>query len=95
MARSRVKVWEDQITIPTYPLHPDDVNPRFFELEGTLIYPYTMQDHLSRTKVDRAYQARDLGSGSRQPRGRRVCGPRLISIGKICYLNIQNKYFEL
>ena len=60
MARSRVKVWEDQVTIPTYPLHPDDMNPRFFELEGTLIYPYTMQDHLSRTKADRAYRALHL-----------------------------------
>ncbi len=54
---SLVKTWAGQVVIPTYPLHPDDVNPRFFELEGTLIYPYTMQDHLSRTKVDQSYRA--------------------------------------
>ena len=39
------------------PASGDDVNPRFFELEGTLIYPYTMQDHLSRTKEDKSYRA--------------------------------------
>ena len=52
-----VKTWADQVVIPTYPLHPEDVNPRFFELEGTLIYPYPMQDHLSRVKAARTYQA--------------------------------------
>ena len=54
---ARVRTWEDQVTIPTYPLYPHDVNPRSFELEGTLIYPYTMQDHLSRKAEDRAYRA--------------------------------------
>ena len=52
-----VRTWADQVIIPTYPLHPEDVNPRFFELEGTLIYPYPMQDHLSLTRVDKIYQA--------------------------------------
>lgn len=54
---TRVRAWTDTIVIPTYPLPPDDVNPRFFELEATLIYPYTMQDHLSRTKEDKSYRA--------------------------------------
>tara|TARA_Y100000758_G_scaffold183518_1_gene130619 strand:+ start:372 stop:3320 length:2949 start_codon:yes stop_codon:yes gene_type:complete len=54
---SFVRTWEDQVVIPTYPLHPDDINPRFFEVEGTLIYPYTMQDHLSRKKLDQSYRA--------------------------------------
>ena len=54
---SFVRTWEDQVVIPTYPLRPDDINPRFFEVEGTLIYPYTMQDHLSRKKLDRSYRA--------------------------------------
>ena len=62
MSRVRARVREDQVTIPTYPLHPDDVNPRFFELKGTLIYPYTMQDHPSRTPVDRTYRALVLES---------------------------------
>lgn len=64
--QAQVKVRESAITIPTYTWE-DDLNPKFWALEGTgqgsassinsIIYPYTMQDHLSRTKVDRAYRA--------------------------------------
>lgn len=52
-----VKVWEDTITIPTYPIYADDVNPKFYELEGFIIYPYSMQDHLSTVKEERVYRA--------------------------------------
>jgi hypothetical protein len=65
-ARAEVRAWEGKITIPTYPWE-DDVNPKFWALEtgsklsttvkGSIIYPYTMQDHLSRKKVDRTYRA--------------------------------------
>ncbi len=65
-ARAEVRAWEGPITIPTYPWE-DDVNPTFWALEGgaglsttvqtAIIYPYVMQDHLSRTKVDRTYKA--------------------------------------
>ena len=41
---SRTKAWEGTITIPTYPWGPDDINPKFFALENSIIYPYTMQD---------------------------------------------------
>ncbi len=61
-----VKAWEGTITIPTYPWQ-DDVNPKFWALEsgsklsttiqGAIVYPYVMQDHLSRKKVDRTYKA--------------------------------------
>jgi len=61
-----VKAWEGTMTIPTYPWE-DDVNPKFWAMEGparlsttvkgAITYPYTMQDHLSRTKVDRSYKA--------------------------------------
>lgn len=64
--KAEVRVWEDVVTIPTYPWE-DDVNPKFWALEGgprlsttvhgSITYPYTMQDHLSRTKVDRQYRA--------------------------------------
>lgn len=66
LAWAAVKTWEGTIPIPTYPWK-DDVNPKFWALEGgpklsttvqgSIIYPYTMQDHLSRTKVDRTYKA--------------------------------------
>ena len=65
-ARTEVKAWEGAITIPTYGWE-DDINPKFWALEGqvklsttvkgTIVYPYTMQDHLSRTREDRAYRA--------------------------------------
>ena len=33
------------------------MNPRFFELDNSIIYPYTMQDDLSTTKENRTYKA--------------------------------------
>lgn len=66
LVAAEVRVWEDVVTIATYPWE-DDINPKFWALEGgprlsttvsgSIIYPYTMQDHLSRTKVDRQYRA--------------------------------------
>jgi len=63
---ARVKAWEGTITIPTYGW-AEDVNPKFWALEGevkfsttvkgSIVYPYTMQDHLYRTKADRTYKA--------------------------------------
>jgi tetratricopeptide (TPR) repeat protein len=64
--KSPVRVSEGTLTIPTYPW-AEDVNPKFWALEGgaklsttvhgAITYPYVMQDHLSRTKVDRTYKA--------------------------------------
>lgn len=63
---SAVRAWEGTISIPTYPWE-DDINPKFWALEtgtklsttirGAITYPYVMQDHLSRDKVDRTYKA--------------------------------------
>jgi len=63
---AKVKAWEGTVTIPTYGW-AEDVNPKFWALEGevkfattvkgSIIYPYTMQDHLYRTKADRTYKA--------------------------------------
>jgi len=54
------------VTIPTYGW-AEDVNPKLWALEsqakfsitvkGSIVYPYTMQDHLYRTKQDRTYKA--------------------------------------
>ncbi len=64
--RADVKVWEGSVTFPTYPW-AEDVNPKFWALEGevkfsttvkgSIVYPYTMQDHLYRTKENRTYKA--------------------------------------
>jgi len=63
---ANVKAWEGTITIPTYGWE-EDVNPKLWALEGkvkfsttvkgSIVYPYPMQDHLSRTKKDRTYKA--------------------------------------
>ena len=65
-AISQVKAWEGTITIPTYGWE-DDVNPKFWAMEAgakgsttvraSIIYPYTMQDHLSRKLENRTYKA--------------------------------------
>ncbi|MHC4116036.1 MAG: DUF5107 domain-containing protein [Planctomycetota bacterium] len=63
---ANVKAWEGTVTIPTYGWS-EDVNPKLWALEsevkfsttvkGSIVYPYTMQDDLSRTKADRTYKA--------------------------------------
>ncbi|MHC4584040.1 MAG: DUF5107 domain-containing protein [Planctomycetota bacterium] len=63
---AKTRAWEGTITIPTYGWS-EDINPKFWALEGgvkysttlkgTIVYPYTMQDHLYRTKADRTYKA--------------------------------------
>jgi len=64
--RAKVRAWEGAVTIPTYGW-AEDVNPKLWALEGevkfsttvkgSIVYPYTMQDYLSRTKEDRTYKA--------------------------------------
>ena len=59
---SSVKVWEEQITIPTYLAGPPEPNPMFFfgrESQGAQgpVYPYPMYDTLTGKKVDKTYTA--------------------------------------
>ncbi|SVC61444.1 uncharacterized protein METZ01_LOCUS314298, partial [marine metagenome] len=55
-AQERVRSWEEEVVIPTYQPYPDDVNPKFLELEGSVIYPYTMQDNLSAKRSNQTYR---------------------------------------
>jgi tetratricopeptide (TPR) repeat protein len=62
----QVKSWEGSIVIPTYKWE-EDVNPKFWAMEGgakgastvrmPIVYPYTMQDHLSRKLENVTYRA--------------------------------------
>ncbi len=52
-----VRVWEGELTIPTYALLPDDLNPQFRETDGSIVYPYTMQDNLGTERTDVTYRA--------------------------------------
>lgn len=62
----QVKAWEGTIEIPTY-VWEDDVNPKFWAMEegpknagtikNSIIYPYTMQDHLTMELKTVSYKA--------------------------------------
>src|SRR4030042_1558378 len=62
----QVKSWEGSIVIPTYRWE-EDPNPKFWAMEGgargaatvrnPIVYPYTMQDHLSRKLENVTYKA--------------------------------------
>jgi tetratricopeptide (TPR) repeat protein len=60
-AAGPVRVWEDQITIPTYLLGPPDPNPQFYaggNSQGAQhrIYPYPVFDNLTTEKADKTYK---------------------------------------
>jgi tetratricopeptide (TPR) repeat protein len=57
-----VRCWEEQITIPTYPVQPADQNPMFLEkrvYQGSSgkVYPNPFTDRVSLQKEDKSYRA--------------------------------------
>ncbi len=59
--RSAVRVWEEQVTIPTYLIGPPEPNPQFYfggASQGAQqrIYPYPAYDNLTTEKVDKPYR---------------------------------------
>jgi tetratricopeptide (TPR) repeat protein len=61
-AEPAVKMWQQPLVIPTYPVGPPQKNPIFYSgrsYQGAKgpIYPYPLYDTLSDTKVDKTYQA--------------------------------------
>ncbi len=57
-----VQVWEQEITIPTYPVGKPDINPMFLEkrvYQGSSgkVYPHSVIDSISDQKVDKTYKA--------------------------------------
>jgi tetratricopeptide (TPR) repeat protein len=57
-----VQVWEDRVTIPTYPEQPADKNPMFLEkrvYQGSSgkVYPNPFTDRVSNEKRDKTYHA--------------------------------------
>ena len=56
-AQEPVGVWEGELTLPTYALLPDDPNPQFRETDGSIVYPYTMQDNLGTERADHTWRA--------------------------------------
>ncbi len=56
-AQEAVRAWEGELTLPTYALLPDDPNPQFRETDGSIVYPYTMQDNLGSERADHTWKA--------------------------------------
>jgi len=60
---SAVRIWEENISIPTYPPPPPDLNPMFFEKRvnqgaSGRVYPNPFTDHVNHeTKIDQEYHA--------------------------------------
>jgi tetratricopeptide (TPR) repeat protein len=59
-AETAVKAWEETITIPTYEVGPNNLNPAFYDgrrYQGAKgqIYPYPLMDNLTDKKVDKDY----------------------------------------
>ncbi len=60
-----VRVTEQPMVIPTYPLGPADTNPMFYMNESyqgaqKRIYPYALQDHLIHQRQDQTYTSLQL-----------------------------------
>ncbi len=61
-SQSKVKVWQEPLTLPTYLAKAPDKNPMFFRNQSyqgasRYIYPYALEDNLTDKKVDKTYQA--------------------------------------
>ncbi len=62
---SPVRIAEEPLVIPTYPLGPADPHPMFYMNESyqgaqKRVYPYALQDHLLHDRVERTYTALTL-----------------------------------
>jgi tetratricopeptide (TPR) repeat protein len=62
--RKKARVWEGELTIPTYLLGPDDQNPPLLidrinpiHPGSSIIYPYPLQEWLTTEKEDRVWRA--------------------------------------
>ena len=55
-APDEVRVYESTVELPTYPWSRGDLNPHFPWTYGKPIYPYPLQDELSRKKIPRTYR---------------------------------------
>jgi len=57
-----VRIWQEPLVLPTYKVHPPDVNPMFrrplsYQGASKVIYPYPLLDNLSNIREDKTYNA--------------------------------------
>jgi len=50
-----VSVRDEKLTLPTYPMFAGDRNHRFYAYDGSILYPYNMQDDPGHEREDRTY----------------------------------------
>lgn len=58
----KVKIWEEEVVIPTYEIGEPDKNPMFLEkrvYQGSSgkVYPYPTIEKISQEKTDKVYKA--------------------------------------
>lgn len=64
-AHGDVRVWEEQVVVPTYRVGAPDPNPIFYSKESyqgaqKRVYPYALQDRLTHVREERSYTALNL-----------------------------------
>ncbi len=57
-----VRIWEEELVLPTYLVDPPEKSPMFFDNDSyqgasRVIYPYPLEDDFTNEKVDKAYKA--------------------------------------
>lgn len=58
---SKVKIWEENLNLPTYKVDPPDKNPMFFENDSyqgasRVIYPYPLEDDMTNVQITKDYK---------------------------------------
>ena len=61
-AQSDVRIWEEDLVLPTYIVDPPEKSPMFFKNDSyqgasRVIYPYPLEDDFTNKKVDKTYRA--------------------------------------
>ena len=60
--QNKVKIWEEDLSLPTYQVDPPDKNPMIFEHDSyqgasKVIYPYPLEDDMTNIKSTKSYKA--------------------------------------
>lgn len=66
----QVKVWEEDLVIPTHLVKEADKNPMFFQNQSyqgasRYVYPYALEDNITNEKVNKTWKGK--GSQSQSP----------------------------
>ena len=62
VAAEEVRIWQEPLTLPTYQMNADELNPIFkrplsYQGAHKIVYPYPAQDDFSGIKEDQTYTA--------------------------------------